>query len=121
MKDELITLETAKLAKEKGFNEPSQNHFRSSGEEFKENFSPFTKNTEWQSDSISRPTQSLLQRWLREVHNIIVYVAPLIPDCKEWGYCVYHIDTNYEKNTLFSNTYEEALELALQEALKLIK
>jgi len=72
--------------------------------------------------SISRPTQSLLAKWLREVHNIIV--TPLPTKTKwffniQWG----GVETNYEDfdSDEYYSTYEEALEIGLQEGLKLIK
>jgi hypothetical protein len=61
-----------------------------------------------------------LQKWLREIHNIIVFVAPLIPDCNEFGVTIYSNKYSCELNNAFYKTYEEALEIGLQEALKLI-
>lgn len=57
-------------------------------------------------------TQSLLQRWLREVHNIHVW-------CKyvEKGY-EYFIGVDQSEG--WFEYFEEALEAGLQEALKLI-
>ena len=74
---------------------------------------------------ISAPTQSLLQRWLREVHNTIVEITWQM--CST-GYEYAVIDMNnppeynddIERITSFK-TYEEALEEGLLEALKLIK
>lgn len=66
-----------------------------------------------------QPTQSLLQKWLREEHNLCVSVwydigwkveVILIPDSED----VYDSIKTYD-------LYEEALEVGLQEALKLIK
>lgn len=105
MKDELISFETAKLAKEKGFN---------------------WKNIEIldvkrKSAFLDSTTRSLLQRWLREVHNIKLW--------NEFGYTnewfCYYLNKYDDKIQLTTNlrsaTYEEALEVGLQEALKLIK
>ena len=66
---------------------------------------------------INRPTQSLLQRWLREVHSINV----LIKQGYGWEwYITKHngIATKLHDGTY--NFYEEALEAGLLEALKLI-
>lgn len=59
-------------------------------------------------------TQSLLQKWLREVHNIDVRVAN--------KYRYYHLvkDQQYFDRTTY-DTYEQALEAGLLEGLKLIK
>ena len=59
------------------------------------------------------PTQSLLQKWLRDVHKKDVYCWP----------CESQID---DSNTTWTSgkavgTYEEVLEVGLIEALKAIK
>ena len=76
-------------------------------------------------DRVFRNTQSLLQRWLREEHNISVeskYDVVLAKNSFYW--------TIYDSNTsnTFQNriihdfkTYESALEKGIYEALKLIK
>ena len=64
-----------------------------------------------------RPTQSLLQKWLREIHNIHIEINRTY----EKGYYTYEyfIDKN---NQLFGfKNFEEALEKGLLEGLKLIK
>jgi len=127
MKDELITLETAKLAKEKGFNELVSKVYNDGiltkgiTGEGKE-----VSNAEWGVRyCCSAPTQSLLQKWLREEYNLSVessmnfekgvagYLGWVIR-VKDDGFNRYPM-----KNQVY--TYEEALEIGLQEALKLIK
>lgn len=122
MEDEKVSFETAKLAKEKGFNEICNSHFEedsgsydSYGEEFKPN------DVQTHEILYAKPTQSLLQKWLREVHNIHINI-----DC--WKSATFHLiydkdkkGSFYPKNPSTWRTYEEALEVGLQEALKLIK
>jgi len=87
------------------------------------------KNSEDQPNILACPTQSLLQKWLREVHKINV-------SSDLWGYlgkkqlCTYQYnilkispDSDYIKShkPKSGTTYEEALEIGLKEALKLIK
>lgn len=136
MKEELITLDTAIIAKEKGFNittpqifyrhtevdkfESSNNLCVGDGYRvYKKDWSKYftLKNV------IYKPTQSLLQRWLREVHNIFVNVKS-----EDYGSHTFHLfgdDIPTSKWVLedgeYEDTYEEALEKGLQEALKLIK
>ena len=88
MEDTLISAETAQLAKEKGFN-----HFHSKS----------------LLGDMNLATQSLLQKWLRDVHHIDIELIKLL---NKWT------DRNM-KMPLF-NTYEEALEESLQYALMLI-
>ena len=93
MKEQLITFETAKLAKEKGF-------------EF---------HHAW-------ITQSLLQKWLREQHNLEV-ISMHADDFVWWKVKVRRLSkvgAELIKTEMEFNTYEEALEKGLQEALKLI-
>ena len=76
------------------------------------------------------PTQSLLQRWLREEHGLIISIEPTFTYAltTNVGYYAYVKKVNKEINTLeylyldiyFSVTYEESLEIGLLEALKLI-
>ena len=75
MEEEKVNFDTAKLAKEKGFDWNTGKSYMSNGILFEheivhhagEHF-PFA------------PTQSLLQKWLREVHNIIVTSKPYQDD-----------------------------------------
>ena len=84
-------------------------------------------------ETFSAPTQSLLQRWLREVHNIYVESyhdltsdGTKIQFYTSWGF-LQQKDKNGNQNVNgwydeYNDweTYEEALEIGLQEALKLI-
>lgn len=120
MKDKLISFETAKLAKEKGFNiYQDYQYVDNENTDFK---SSFYRHNDYQCTLIKKlyfaPTQSLLQRWLREVHNIIVEVQ--FYSYNNWNYSIYLNEPITEVTPKFK-TYEEALEEGLQEALKLIK
>ena len=98
MKEELISFETAKLAKEVG-----------------------CKSSLGLSPLASDFTQSLLQRWLREKHKVLVWIKP-VPNVGKWS--VYVDDTvgrHLVADYIFKDTYEEALEAGLLETLKLIK
>ena len=77
------------------------------------------------------PTQSLLQKWLREVHKIHVnpepYLQSVIPeDTDVTGYYVGAIYNEHGQEIGFVEdwnyaTYEEALEMSLQTAFKTLK
>ncbi len=127
MEDTLISFETAKLAKEKGFN--------------------FIYIIDNELTKHSLITQSLLAKWLREVHNIIIDVKldffnsynkesikyyPIFytySDSKKrfWLYTDY-INSDecteeiQDKMPIFQkySTWEEALEIGLYQALLLI-
>lgn len=127
MKDELITYDTAVLAKTKGFNEltwffspvkseviPHPGVYEVSSVRKHNNI----------DDWLAIPTQSLLQRWLREMHHIQVTAAPYqkVHETEPgfhwlYGYQVWKKDVTGADEFY---TYESALEAGLQTALKLI-
>ena len=148
MKDELITYETARLAKEMGYaiptikyyvkpsnkkggyikqgieyNEHDCDCFHNDYVEFDWNLnteiskqlqSPYPN--KYHKSQCSAPTQSLLQKWLREKHDIIVEVhSQYMPNSTY----KYGVKVKHEFYDSF-NTYEDALEEGLQQALKLI-
>lgn len=94
MTEELVTLETAKLLKEKGM---------------------FT--------DIYFPPQSVAQKWLRDTKCLHIEIGYMYGDY--WLYDILTIPTHdliglSDRPIIRYNTYEEALEAGLQEALKLI-
>jgi len=108
MTDEIITPETFKLAKERGFN---VRICRCGG--FPECIcnDPF-------------PTQSLLQRWLREIHGIQVYVyshtvksTNMMQIYRDYVAYINGRELNDARDEEYQ-TYEKALEFGLQEGLK---
>ena len=125
MEDTRITFETAKLAKEKGFpQEPNKlkiPYYNYKGE-FKGDVKDWLRKYLRKEDtsdveSVSAPTQSLLAKWLREEHNIhLIAYKNINIDGYDWCY----ITTDGITNINSYKTYEEAYEIGLQEALKLI-
>lgn len=94
MTEELVTLETAKLLKEKGM---------------------FT--------DIEFPPQSVVQKWLRETKNLHIEISYMYGNY--WTYDILTIPRHdliglSDRPIIRYNTYEEALEAGLQEALMLI-
>lgn len=125
MEDQLILFETAKLAEEKGFDisTGAECWVRTLGGDIIHNSERRSIIEHDRVDYyLSQPTQSLLQKWLREVHNIDVFVNYPYDDPE------YAADVRipFGKRKLLDGftifeTYEEALEEGLQEALKFIK
>lgn len=143
MSEELITFETAKVAKEKKFNEPCVNGFSSIGVPHELNlaFENCVTNTEideatnegyylW--EGYTRPTQTILHKWLRENFKINISMD-FKPNINKWDYRVYDMTLNGKMNCIDYiryykahpnrrfDTFEEALESGLLEALILIK
>ena len=144
MKDTRIIFETAKLAKEKGFNERVHYFYKVKSENdielygctrkqlvgFKGHIPIYHKVRDYHTNKeklnaklyrCSAPTQSLLAKWLREEHNIIVLVDYEGIDGYYYKFYSYKEgNKNYDASDKNYNTYEEAYEIGLQEALKLI-
>lgn len=113
MKEELVKFNTAKLAKEKGFNLKTkylyyENVYKDfKGEKITEPFIYYKHksiyNINWNNYKpniyISAPTQNSLKKWLKEKYNLT---------------------TNYELYDS-KNNYKEILEKELKRLLKLIK
>lgn len=136
----LIELNTAKSAKEKGFDWKCNQYYREfnhTGDDYRVKLIPCdneSRNHQSYGWQYNAPTQSKLQKWLREEHDI--YVTP-VPNFKD-KFGQHHSGIVYKKesnvidsfvlkdDTEFKNlklfdTYEQALEEGLQQALKLIK
>ena len=129
MTDQLISFETAKLAKEKGFGgkELTTDYSYQSDKHIlcripENNKSVFNGDPMNPGNGYSAPTQSLLQKWLRETYFIHIVIQVFYSTIgKEWTFSV---DIFYEGEKVIKlpceDTYEEALEIGEQEALKLI-
>ena len=135
MEEQLISFETAKLAKEKGFNALCYDAFNSKGNLYSNGWCEYLYDNKveipfrsgvLESKDVLAPTQSLLAKWLREKHDIHFEIKPIF-DVNEIR--PYHISISKNlsgKNFKYKiigtrETYEEALKIGLQEALKLIK
>lgn len=131
MTSEFVKEATARLAKEKGFNVGCRYMYGfltgyNGMHEF-DNYNSQFAAYEPHKDNCSAPTQDLLQRWLREKHNLHIAIT-LGHDEKEIWYdsYIYKIDIGYDYIALTteevsgSSTYEEAMELGLFNALNFI-
>lgn len=120
MKEQKISVDTCVLANEKGYPMGSITHLTDDMSSIK--YVEFTY----------VPTQALLQKWLREIHEINIFMT-FKPNIKKWDFIPYdmgmngneYVKYNLEYTKQFNDrrfdTYEEALEIGLQEGLKLIK
>lgn len=123
--EEICTYEVAKLAKEKGFNVPTHFAYNENCRRAMYMELCLNRNTK-DSRSISAPSQSLLQRWLREekgIHISINYQQGVDEECPSYDYSVYRWPINTEAFVSEEwkdgySTYELALEDALKYALE---
>lgn len=144
MREQLINFETAKLAKEKGFQRFKFSELVS-GEFYFYDKNGYLESNYYKngsgsksgamlndpiigavlSNSCEAPTQSFLQKWLRDEHCIHIIIIPTVT--MYWTYKIINLGSELIEQPPYDNvcecdfkTCEEALETALQEALKLI-
>lgn len=75
--EDYISYETAKLLKEKGFTLPVKNYYSLYTEDVKHNLQrKYGAKKNWNSFAfaVSRPSQSLVMKWLREVHHLHISI-----------------------------------------------
>ena len=121
MTEELVTLETAKLLKEKGFNEYCKDIIKEDNNRIM--LSVFRTNQNLPILCYSRPAQSIAQKWLRKTKNLHIEISYMYGNY--WIYDILTIPSHdliglSDRPIVHYNTYEEALEAGLQEALMLI-
>lgn len=134
--DEVCTYEVAKLAKEKGFpQDPDKNdHSQMYSWDGLRNIHSLGVWAVWYMEEYDHdnlyaaPTQSLLQRWLREEKDVQIIITPSLDELGTWrwghyGWVIY-IYNEYQPiyYSRFNRdnfcTYEKGLEDALKYALK---
>lgn len=123
MEEQLVTFKTAKLAKEKGFKEYTIEAYYDGELSLSSCYDLQEPRKHTPQNETYAPTQSLLQRWLREVKDIHIVVYIFKPEDKN-KYCCDIVSDIFEENLEDDqsfDTYEEALEQALYQALELIK
>jgi hypothetical protein len=136
MKEEIISFETAKLSKEKGFYDKdingniriSQNYIYFEDGSLHEIREIFDNSLLKIPKLYNAPTQHLLQKWLREIHNIELWVQPVTKDLPEYesykNFEYIYIGFDNKKigfsGAILGYSYEQTLEIGLFEALNKI-
>lgn len=128
IKESYVSFETAKMLKEAGFDVPCESYYSwFKGMPIKGYCNGKVNHNRDKSEDadISRPTQALAARWLREVHHYAVCVW-YSAEHEKW-FCAYGdldnmmFDEEYSISDFIYDRYEQALEAGLQLALGLIK
>ena len=142
MEDEIVSLETAMLLKEKGFNEPCSHYYEDNdlyklgyyhgeGTGFVRNNSPIDGRFLCKKMQCTAPTQSLARKWLRETRNItfnanphsndgkIIYVVT-IKVISSNKYIDFNVMMDTSNKAIMFDTYEDAIEAGLKYCLKSI-
>ena len=128
--EDYVSFETAKLLKEKGFDENCAALYNLRNGEFCEKQTGYVfNNSQWDS-FITAPTLQMAMKWLREVHNIFICIIPseVGAGVMDYTYALYKIDA---KNFYFKDlgiqgrakniskiSYEEACEAAIKYCLE---
>ena len=126
--EDYVSFETAKLLKEKGFNEGICHFYDEDGFIHCNSGLYFCNSTEL-NGYISAPTLQMAMKWLREVHRLYVEVVPHPfsfehQDIQDgWGCEVMHLsdlsyDSDYEFFQKKYSTYEQACEAAIKYCLE---
>lgn len=126
IKEQFIEYETAKLLKMAGFNELCRYAYYTTGLVS----AMHERNCKLSPGYVSRPTQSVAARWLREKKGLHVYAIqtnlPLTePQTTEWewGYVVTKVDDPNGRDNfidMYYTSYEEAMEAGIRHALELV-
>ena len=125
--EQYVSFETSKMLKEAGFDEDIRSWLvKEDGDNWCAILDGCKRDVSIYLDALACPTQALAARWLRKVHGIVVDVVFEPPKLgKDWRYFIGNMDDMAWVGDFVSSdgrydTYEEAMEDALQEALRLI-
>lgn len=131
MNEKNILLETAILAKSVGFNWMVSDYYEEDAfegyniEALQKGFDGVGDYNNFDEDThkfYAAPTQSHLQKWLRDVHALYVSVVPvLFVGDEKAAYYYPTLQNNVIDTKLRFKTYEEAFEYGLQKTLITIK
>lgn len=118
--EDYVSFETAKLLKEKGFDEPLQCFYKFDSKELYRG-TVFT-NTQIGDKFYNAPTLQMAMKWLREVHNIFIDIR-FNRTYQRYKYFVFFMCTNddymYDHTNLSKKeSYEETVESALRYCLE---
>ena len=117
IEEQLISFQVAKLAKEKGCTLNTPKAYNDNGVlVIQSNYPSYIDELD-----ISAPTQSLLQKWLREVHNVSIKIDDYYTNSRvRFDYNVCQLGSQEDNPVGIFETYEEALEIGLYQALVLL-
>ena len=113
IKEEYVSFETAKLLKEKGFNQVTIDSYRANGQ----------LRGEYKSCNYPCPTQQMACRWLREVHGLFISIGN---DDLDYNWQIFDVKNRTEdldptcltESYAGYKTYEEAVEVAIKYCLE---
>ena len=114
--EDYVSFETAKLLKEKGFDERPLFHYDDCGQFWVQG--GYDKTKKWHFPA---PTFQMAMKWLREVHNIFIsIVCCTYPTLKKttWTPEITTFESVFPDSAVECDTYEEACEVAIRYCLE---
>lgn len=111
--EDYVSFETAKLLKEKGFDEPTFWFYVGDGTKL---YAHKIAGHDWWR----RPTLQMAMKWLREVHNLFIEISvnEMLRD-KGYQWALYYNNTKeIMPYSGWGNTYEESCESAIKYCLE---
>ena len=114
--EDYVSCETAKLLKEKGFDEncAALYHLRT-GEIIQQGVGYVFKNSQWEN-FVSAPTLQMAMKWIRETYKLYMYAA--FDGMEEVWFSRIYDKVKHLKDLDGFNTYEEACEAAIRYCLE---
>ena len=117
IKEDYVNFETAKLLKEKGFDEKCRALYTFWFDEVEGPKEDEAENWNIEPKYFSAPTLQMAMKWLREVHKIFISIQQHI----DMSYVWYSYEDGASKGCdreSHNNTYEEACEAAIKYCLE---
>jgi hypothetical protein len=129
--EDYVSLETAKLLKEKGFDEATNRYYNAQYDQIRtvsDTFMWHWNNEEFMKrvlmeGAIAIPTLQMAMKWLREVHKLCISITPQVTDDDGDGGCLWQfaITSHLEPLSIsleLYEQYEEACEVAIRYCLE---
>lgn len=117
MKEAYVSYKTAKLLKEKGFDEKCHSSYWGSNDNI--DYTDFPLNYNDNNSSCSRPTHQMAMAWLREVYNIFIEIIIFRENMVHYRFKILNRDCEkiyIDDGSQFN--YEDAVEAALKYTLE---
>ena len=119
--EDYVSIEIAKLLKEKGFDEPTVFRYGDYPDNNDLLFAPsgmaIVKNSETQPYFYSAPTLQMAMKWLREVHHIFLSIQQHMDMSYVWYAYVNGAAKGCDRES-HNSTYEQACEAAIKYCLE---
>ena len=117
--EDYVSFETAKLLKEKGFNEPTYAYYLPNASFYLSPREIDNKNL-YAQGCVSAPTLQMAMKWLREAHKIAINIGwgEVFEENYQW-WCIILNQNNGKilRENEYHKTYEEACETAIRYCL----